>query len=121
MSILGALTLYNVSISSYSQVDRNDLGGVDEGQDSTALEDGLAHQGTGSVLTNGLPAPKLSRLQDDLFNLIQLVNRDPSEFLKVPSADGTFYPPKIPVSSVLLSFNYLISSPLLPALHGKRA
>ena len=46
---------------------------------------------------------------------------DPSEFLKVPSAGGSFHPPKLPVSSVMLSFLFLIQSPLYFAISGKRA
>jgi hypothetical protein len=58
-------------------------------------------------------------LQDDLFNIIQLVNLDPNEMVKAPQ--GNFCPAKMPVSSVILSFSYLVQSPLPLALDEKRA
>jgi hypothetical protein len=62
---------------------------------------------------------RIADLQSDLFNLVQLVHLEPSELQKAPP--GSAFPPKLPVSSVLLSFQYLLQSPLPLALSGKRA
>ena len=51
--------------------------------------------------------------------MIQMVNLDPNEMVKSPQ--GNFFPSKLPVSSVILSFSYLIQTPLPLALDEKRA
>jgi len=61
---------------------------------------------------------KIRNYLDDLFNVIQLVNLDPSEFQKVPAT--VISPSRLPVSSVILSFTFLIQSPLPLALSSKR-
>jgi hypothetical protein len=45
---------------------------------------------------------KLSEMQNDLFNFIQLMTHGTSDFHKCPP--GSFYPLKIPISSLILSF-----------------
>lgn len=74
-----------------------------------------------ALQSNLVLAPqKMAGLQDDLFNMIQQVIRDPSEFLQLKAA-GNFYPTRIPVSSILGCFMYVIQIPLPLALNAKKA
>lgn len=113
-NLLGALTLYNVTISSYTQMDPNDI--LDFEDDNFSKKDADMQ---GQAFT--LPPSKLAKLQDDLFNFVQSVNMDPADYLKVPSGGSSFHPSKLPVSSIMLSFLFLIQSPLPLATSGKRA
>lgn len=129
MSVLSALTLYNVTVSSYSQVDPQALLKDEQDSDEEKLEEAAQYKPLGDLdkvdieetnqfSSNVVVAPqKLKGLQDDLFNMIQLMCNEPSELLRLSGGGGQFFPSKLPVSSVLLAMTYLIQSPLPLALN----
>ena len=85
-----------------------------EGTDSKP-EGGRADSGKESMHSPS----KVADIVKDLSNLVRLVKHDATEYSK--SRPGSVYPAKIPVSSLVLSFLYLIQSPLPLALSAKRA
>ena len=50
---------------------------------------------------------KIKSCTDELFNLIQFVNLDPSEYEVAPTSAKVF-PGRVPVSSVILAFVFLV-------------